>query len=312
MAMAVAGQQAAHGIEHEGLQQLLGRGRHILPRRPLRQLEDERAHGVVIGEIAVDLAVVIDAEMPRQRVIEGRLAIGGQARELALMAVDAEAQRLGGEAIGEAQAVDALGLRQPVIAAIEGLDRAVAEAADRILHVVAAAIGRIEQRLRPIRVEQRRQGMGAVMVEESEMGLRPEAEIGEEGRPVEHGEGIRAPVAHALGLHVFVLLAARHAADSGGEPLAAGEMREIALREGAAAQQHRIHLRAGCARRWKGIRRSPRPGRGRHRSSPASAARERPRSAGDSRHGDRRRRRDCRNRHREAACGRGEIRFGRC
>ena len=181
--MAVARQQAAHGIEHEGLQQLLGRGRHILPRRPLRQLEDERAHGVVIGEIAVDLAVVIDAEMPRQRVIEGRLAIGGEPRELALMAVDAEAQRLGGEAIGEAQAVDALGLRQPVIAAIEGLDRAVAEAAHRILHVVAAAIGRIEQRLRPIRVEQRRQGMGAVMVEESEMGLRPEAEIGEEGRP---------------------------------------------------------------------------------------------------------------------------------
>ena len=167
------------------------------------------------------------------------------------MAVDAEAQRLGGEAIGEAQAVDALGLRQPVIAAIEGLDRAVAEAAHRILHVVAAAIGRIEQRLGPIRVEQRRQGMGAVMVEKSEMGLRPEAEIAEEGRPIEHGEGIRAPVAHALGLHVFVLLAPRHAADSGGEPLAAGEMREIALREGAAAQQHRIHLRQASPRDGK-------------------------------------------------------------
>ena len=137
---------------------------------------------MVVGEIAVDLAVAIDAEMPRQRVIEHRLAVGGEPRQLALMAVDTEAQRLGGEAIGKAQAVDALGLCEALIAAIEGLDRAVAEKAHRILHVVAAAVGRIEQRLRPIGMEQGRQGMGAVMVEESEMGLGPEAEIAR-GRP---------------------------------------------------------------------------------------------------------------------------------
>src|SRR5215469_3161447 len=122
--------------------------------------------------------------MARQSVIEHRLSIGREPRELALMAVDAKAERLGREAIGKPEAVDALRLRQALVAAIEGLDLAVAEAADRVLHVVAAAIGRIEQRLRPVGMEERRQGMGAVMVEETEMGLRPEVEIAKKGAAV--------------------------------------------------------------------------------------------------------------------------------
>ena len=43
----------------------------------------------------MDLALIVDPEMLGEGVIEDRLAIGGEARHLALMAVGQEAQGLG-------------------------------------------------------------------------------------------------------------------------------------------------------------------------------------------------------------------------
>ena len=75
------------------------------------------------------------------------------------MAVDAEAKRLGRVTIGQADTVDPHRFQQSVIAAIQRLQRAVAEYPVAVLDIVAAAIRGVEQRIVPIGVEQTRQGM---------------------------------------------------------------------------------------------------------------------------------------------------------
>src|SRR4029077_13947233 len=136
------------------------------------------------------------------------LAESGEARHLALMAEGKEPQGLGGIGIDLAQAVDAPGLLQLLLAAIELGQLAVPEEPDGILHIVAPAIGGIEQRLGPAGMEEAGECMGEMGVAEGDCGGRSEVELALEALPVEHGGGIRPAIADAFVLHVFMALAA--------------------------------------------------------------------------------------------------------
>ena len=83
------------------------------------------------------------------------LAERRQAGEFAFMAVDTPAQSLSGIAISETEAVDSRRRGETFIAAVKRAERAVLKYAMAVLHIVAAAVRGIKQRVLPIRVKQR-------------------------------------------------------------------------------------------------------------------------------------------------------------
>ena len=122
----------------------------------LAQGEDLLAHDAGALEVGLDQAAGADAEMPREVIRQRRFAERGEAGELALVPPHAEAAGQGRKAVGGGEAVMAgapLG-QQPVVA-IGEVEAAVAKRADRIADVVANSIGRVDQRIVPIGVEQR-------------------------------------------------------------------------------------------------------------------------------------------------------------
>ena len=236
--------EAAHRGQHEVLEQGLHRRRHVGRGGALGEPENMAAECGVVRERAMDLALVVDMEGPRQVLEQGRLAVGREAGELALVTVDAVAERLGGVAIGHAEAVDPTRLEQVTIVAIEGLEAPLAEQAVRVLNVVAAAVAGVEQGLVPIGEEERRQGVAQVMVGETEPGLGAKAAIGEQGGA---GDDVLGPgEAGALELERQVLgfLAAQQLTRPALETAQAPEMAVEAPGQGAAGDCHGIDVAA--------------------------------------------------------------------
>ena len=192
----------------------------------------------------MDLALVVDPEMLDEGVIEGGLAESGEARHLAFMAEGQESQGLGGIGIGLAQAVDAPGPLQLRLAAIELGQLAVPEEPHGILHIVAPAIGGIEQRLGPAGMEEAGERMGEMVIAEGDRGGRGEIELALEALAVEHGGGIRPAIADAFVLHVFMALAAEPPAKLEGDVSPRRKMAEETGGKHAPGHGHGADLRA--------------------------------------------------------------------
>jgi len=221
---------------------MLDRGGHVLARHAPGQADDEFLHRLVACEVAVDQACLVDAEMGGHGIEQHRLSIGGESGQLSFMAVADETQRRCCHAISFAQPIDAARLQQAVVAAVERLQPAAAEKPDRVLRVVARAVGRIEQRLRPIGMEEAGQRMGQMMIAERDIRVGPESIVRQKSRRIEQREGIPSAIAVAFDIHVFLFFPAQRTAQPGLQEAGPGKMPIVALGEEAAVQNQNIHL----------------------------------------------------------------------
>ena len=142
---------------------------------PLQSAEELLAHRGPVPEIGLDQSrLVVEAELRRHLVGELRLAVGRKPRELSLVPQHAEAARDRRVAVGAREPGLLQRFREPAIVAVETFERAVLQAAHRIADIVADAVGRIDQRLVPVGVEQRGERVARVVVGEIDLRVRPE------------------------------------------------------------------------------------------------------------------------------------------
>ena len=91
--------------------------------------------------------------------------MGGEAGELSFVAAAAEPASLGGETIGHGDAVAArMRDRQPAIVTIETFEATSLQQPDAVTHIVADAVTGVDERIVPIRAEQRGQTMRLMVV----------------------------------------------------------------------------------------------------------------------------------------------------
>ena len=185
--------------------------------------------------------------MRAKRLVDGGPAIGGEAGDLALVPVDLVAERLGGETVGEAEAVDPRRFEQRLVAADHFDQPAAAQEAVAVLHVVAAAVGGIDQRIVPIGMKQRRERMRAVMVVEVHPAVVAKAHLPPQTGRVEYALGVGAPGAHQLALEADVAHPALQLLEAPAELAPGVEMGAPAPGKDGPAQRHGVHLRTGRA-----------------------------------------------------------------
>jgi hypothetical protein len=146
------------------LSTIRGRGRQILAARAARELPHEDVDLAMRAEVGVNTPRFIDPETRADALRVHRLAHGGKARDLALVADAAEAERFGGGAISLAEAVLDRRRQDHVLSAVDGRELSVGEMAMAVVHGIAAAVGGDQQRLIPRTVEQRRQRVRFVVI----------------------------------------------------------------------------------------------------------------------------------------------------
>jgi hypothetical protein len=99
---------------------------------------------------------------------------------LSFVAEGLEAERLGGEAIRLAQAIDPPWLEHLPVAAIELRQPAIAKNPDGVMNIAAAAVGGIEQDFGPIVAKKTGQGVGRMVVAEGDVRVGAKSEFAAE------------------------------------------------------------------------------------------------------------------------------------
>ncbi len=141
------------------------------------------------AEIRTDFTAAIDDEMADDLVGQDRLAEGREARELALVPVPDEAERIGEVGIQEADAVGLVAVEQISLAAEHGFDTAAAANPRTVRNVVADAVCGIDQCIIEFRIEIGRQAVRGVVVVDVELRLA-ESVAGAKRVLVEQAQGI--------------------------------------------------------------------------------------------------------------------------
>src|ERR1700683_4376275 len=104
------------------------------------------------------------------------------------MAVDAEAAGLGGITVGEGETVSAgVFYQQLAVVAVIAVELAARERANAVADVVADAVGRVDQCIIPVGIEQRRESVRLVMIGEVQRNSGAEAVVVEEVLGLERG-----------------------------------------------------------------------------------------------------------------------------
>ena len=165
----------AHRLHGEIFRHFLDRGSDRFAIMALAEAEKLLAHRGPVAEIRlVQARLFIEAELRRHFGGELRLAVGGQAGELSLMAQHAKTARNRRVAVGTGEACFLQRLREPAVIAVVALERAIFQAAHRVADIVANAVRRVDQRLVPVGVEQRSERMRRMMIGEIDLRLGPE------------------------------------------------------------------------------------------------------------------------------------------
>src|SRR5580704_209373 len=155
------------------LGRILDRGRRVLPRQPPADQASIFPHHIVRRKIRGDLARGADRKMRHNLVGGDRLAVAGEAGELALVPMPHVAERDGEEAVEVADAVDLVGPEQLAVAAGENLDAVRLADAYAVGDVVANPVRRVDERVIEIGKEIGREGMGGMMI------VDPQSRLGE-------------------------------------------------------------------------------------------------------------------------------------
>ena len=196
----------------------------------------------IVLEIGEHAALLVDLEMRHDPVEMHRLAERGEAGDLAFMAHALEAERFGGIAVELADAVLDRRHERHLLAAVDRGQLAGGEMAMAVMHGVAAAVGRDQQRVVPRAVEQRRQHMRRMMIVEMDIGIVAKAAVAAPSGNIEHVLRPRGLVAqHFVDQHH-----ARPVAHQGPKALAqaaqAAHVAKIAGREQRAAHRDDINI----------------------------------------------------------------------
>ena len=152
---------------------------------PLADRQERLAHLLPVAEIRLDQPLAGETELRRHVGREFWLPVGGEPCELALVAQHLESSGNGRVAVGarEPRLTDLAG--QPAVVAKMAVEPAAAQRAHRIADIVADAVGRIDQRLVPIGVEQRRERVRLVVIGEMDLRVRPERAVAQKALAVE-------------------------------------------------------------------------------------------------------------------------------
>ena len=116
-----------------------------------------------------------------------------------------------------------------------------------VLHVVAAAVGGVEQRVVPIGMKQRRQGVGAVMVVEVHPAVRAQPQAAPQAGGIDDALGVASLGAHQLALQADVAHPALQFLKAPAELSPHAEMAAPAPRGDGPAHRHGVDLRPGPA-----------------------------------------------------------------
>ena len=173
---------------------------------------------------------------------QGRLAKGGEPGQLALVAGDLPAERLGDKAVGEPEAAVGTLSSEPAIVAVEVGERAVAEQVVAVRDLIAGSVRRVDQRLVPIGEKQRRQGVAEMVVREEHPRLRPQPEIGDKTGGVEDVGSGAAPVLAEHDVHLANFLAPGETPQTLAQPLSRVPMGEVAAQKIGARADDRIDI----------------------------------------------------------------------
>ncbi len=153
---------------------------------PWQRARNFCAHRGPVAEIRLDqAAVIVETELRRHLFGNLRLAIRGQARQLPLMPQHAEAARDRRVAIGARESRLLQRPGQPAVVAVIAIELAVLQPAHRIADIVADAVGRIDERIVPVGVEQRGERVRLVMIGEMDLRVRAERVVAQEPLGVE-------------------------------------------------------------------------------------------------------------------------------
>ncbi len=175
LARAGAREPPAHRLHGVILGDFLDRGRDGLAVVPLADRQEFLAHRGPVAEIGLHQSRLgIEPKLRRHLARQLRLAVSRKPRELSLMAQHAEAARDRRVAIGAGEARLLQRPGQPAVVAVMALELAALQAAHRIADIVADAVGRINERVVPVGVEQRRERMRLVVIGEMDLRVRPE------------------------------------------------------------------------------------------------------------------------------------------
>ncbi len=142
---------------------------------------DDALDIAVVLEIRADHAVVVDPEMTGDLPGQCRLAKGGEAGQLALVPKHREAAGLRGEAVDPGQAAATRpSLQQPAVVAEMTIETALLQRAHAVADIVADPVSGVDERIVPIGVEQRRQRVRLVVIDERQRGVGAESVMREE------------------------------------------------------------------------------------------------------------------------------------
>ena len=114
--------------------------------------------------------------MPSKLIRQGRVSPGGEPRQFAFMTPFAKSGSLSGAAIGGGQAIARRSSdREPFFPAEMAFEHSFPQRSHTIAHVVADTVGRIDQSVIPVGVEQCRKTVGFVMIDKVQFCVRAEA-----------------------------------------------------------------------------------------------------------------------------------------
>jgi len=120
---------------------------------------------------------LIDSKVPAYSLGKNRLAHGGEAGELTLVAIVAKTKCPGRGGICLSKAVDRRIPSQPLIAAIYFLNLTIDKPPTAVVDVVAAAVGSNQQGIIPVAVEKRRYRVRPVMIVKINNDVVPESAV---------------------------------------------------------------------------------------------------------------------------------------